>query len=235
VTAEAAAVTANASGWKEGMQNWKTVGVKLRLNRIGFKLAQEGKRGKVEELVKFEMNDIGTDIDIQANGGMYVTAYLHEIILEDVRVSSENIHRRLIAPTTTSSSEHQLVLRFEACPATSEKVAISLVSVNMFAPRFVLLSDVFSDLYGFTMRLLGQVQKGLTKYNKLTQKPETPFEEPSLALQEEAAPPAPPVDMKVEIMLKSPEIIAMEDTTSPGDLFFLLFAVFPPSNFFSAS
>eukprot|EP01127_Copromyxa_protea_P021271 TRINITY_DN7272_c0_g1_i1.p1 TRINITY_DN7272_c0_g1~~TRINITY_DN7272_c0_g1_i1.p1 ORF type:complete len:3025 (-),score=744.59 TRINITY_DN7272_c0_g1_i1:27-7853(-) len=216
-----AASQSNLGAWKEGTKPWKATCVKLRLNRIGFKLSRGGGSKKVRELVKFEMNGIGTDIDIFSDSGMYITSFLHGFILEDIRQESENVHRRIIAPTTTSDSENQIDLRYEAIPATSTKPASAVISVNMFAPRFVLLPDVFADLHSFAMTCTEKAMKGIEKYNKAVAPPTGTEEEKGLVPQATANE-AEAGTMEVKILLRSPEIIAMEDTTSSNPSSFIL-------------
>lgn len=207
------------SAWKEGTKPWKTVGVSLRLNRIGFKLSSGGIKKKPEklrssvgELVTFEMNGIGTDINIFVDGRMNIHSFIKSIILEDARKDSKNIHRRLIAPTTTRGNENQIDLHYEITPKTSQRLANSLISLNMFAPRFVLLPDVLADVYGYSMRLVGKLQQ-------FTSLPTT-----SADSSQDAVPPSPVVvvpevpeaTMEVKVLLRSPEIVAMETTTKPS-------------------
>lgn len=206
------AAASNAGGWAEGMKSWKTVDVSLRLNRIGFKLSRGGGNKSVSELMNFEMNGIGTDIALFVDGSMNVSSFLHSIILEDTRENSKNIHRRLIAPTTTSEKENQIDLRYDARPATSKLSASSVISVIMFAPRFVLLPDVFADIFTFSMGLLSEFQKRLPQQTQIT----APVS--SEAATTETVPEVAPTasTMEVKVVLRSPEIVAMEDSTAAG-------------------
>lgn len=195
------------------------MGVRAHLGRFGFQLSRAGDhKSLVDPLVKFEMNEINAALSLETDGKMKTNITLKSIILEDTRERSPNIHRRLIAPTTKSDMENQLELTYTVLANRDMEIL-----VNMFAPRFVLLPDIYTELFVYSMNITSEFEKALQEFTELTGGGDSAAQEQlvtgSSAININKF--APHLDVKIN--LRSPEIVAMEDTKKRGKFFLFFF------------
>lgn len=185
----------------------------MHLGRFGFKIARlRESKGTIAPLVKFEMNRISANASLETDGKITVHLGLYSIVLEDTRNYSPNIHRRLIAPTTKSDKENQLDLTYVIRPNGDMDI-----DVNMFSPRFVLLPDIYTELYTYCMELVSEIQNAFAEFSKkleahAVEQPKriTPTASQEIALI------GLNFHLDVKIALRSPEIIVMEDPKKKG-------------------
>lgn len=203
---------------------WQAMGVRAHLGRFGFQLSRAGDhKSLVDPLVKFEMNEINAALSLETDGKMKTNITLKSIILEDTREFSPNIHRRLIAPTTKSDTENQLDLTYTVLANRDMEIV-----VNMFAPRFVLLPDIYTELFVYSMNITSEFEKALKEFTEVTAIGAAGQEQ--LVTSSSSNIPATNINnfaphLDVKINLRSPEIVAMEDTKKRGKFFFLVIHV----------
>lgn len=191
---------------------WQAMGAKANLGRFGFKISRfidDSKNSPEDSLVKFEMNNITAEIGLETDGKLTTKILLKSIILEDTRGYSPNIHRRLVAPTTHSEKENQLEVVLVVLPNSDMDIRI-----NMFAPRFFLLPDITTELCVHVMHVVSKFQSALEEFTTLTQVESEQKPVEGVVVVPEYRAPAAHVD--IQIALKSPEIVAMEDSKRKG-------------------
>jgi hypothetical protein len=191
---------------------WKAMSAKINIGCIGFKISKSGGNFRnisgdsgleQQPLVKFEIKEISSQMELETDGKITLKLALHSIVMADIREYSPNIHRRLIAPTTKTDSEHQLELIYTILPNGDMDI-----SVNMFAPRFVLLPDIFTELFLFSVTTAEEFRRVVEEFSQLVEHQQSPEEAQAAELVQ--AGPAHHLDVK--IALRSPEIVVMEDT-----------------------
>jgi len=193
-------------------QNWKTFEVAAELGGLSLRLTSS----ELGDLVAFEMRDLIAKVDVFNSGDALVHVTLHSIVLADVRSESRNVHKRLMAPSTNVDTENQLDLTVKQT-MNNDGGAHTAITIQMYAPRFVLLPDILHDVAKLGFSVLAQVQDAFKELEKTA----VALSSSALSKQKEApkkpviAPPSSLVNnsMKLSLHLKSPEIIALQNTT----------------------
>lgn len=83
-------------------------------------------------IAKFDMSAFSLTTQIYSDGALNLTFSLHEMTLIDVRPSSKNIFRRIMAPSKSGNVQPQIFVEGNINPTDK----MTQIKINMIAPRY---------------------------------------------------------------------------------------------------